>query len=213
MLTVAAFQYQYPAVKKRPPAAIALPGFKAGPGDLIWLAGDSGCGKTTLLNLIAGLLPAPVGMIHFVDQDLAALNPRQRDAWRASQIGFVPQEPQLIDSLTAEQNAALPGQLSGIGKTSHIDALFEALHLTALSHHKPAQLSRGQQQRVALARAFSLQPSLVLADEPTANLDDGHAQRVMSMLKALIEKNNSCAIVASHDSRIAPYCTHKVVFA
>jgi putative ABC transport system ATP-binding protein len=214
MLTVAAFQYLYPAVKQQLPAApLALPGFNATAGDLIWLAGESGCGKTTLLNLIAGLLPAPVGMIHFLGQDLAAMSSGQRDAWRASEIGWVPQEPLLIDSLTAQENAVLPGKLTGIGTTSNIEALFETLNLKAIAHHRPAQLSRGQQQRVALARAFSLQPALILADEPTANLDDTHAQRVMVLLTSLIKNNNSCAIIASHDSRIAPYCTHKVGFA
>jgi putative ABC transport system ATP-binding protein len=214
MLAVAAFHYLYPAVKKQLPAEpLALPSFNAAAGDLIWLAGESGCGKTTLLNLIAGLLPTPVGNVHFLGQDLAAMSSGQRDAWRASHIGWVPQEPLLIDSLTAQENALLPGKLAGIGTASNIEALFETLNLKAIAHHRPAQLSRGQQQRVALARAFSLQPALVLADEPTANLDDRHAQDVMSLLKALIEKNNSCAIIASHDSRIAPYCTHKVVFA
>jgi putative ABC transport system ATP-binding protein len=192
---------------------LQLPALTALPGELVWLAGNSGCGKTILLNLIAGLIPAPKGFIHFFDTDITLLGSRDKFAELTHAIGFIPQEPLLIDSLTALQNVTLPHELMGCSVTEHINALFKALDIERVAQRKPSQLSRGQQQRVSIARAFANKPALLLADEPTANLDDDRVNVVMALIKQLLAENGTAAVIASHDSRIAPYCTRKVVFA
>ncbi len=214
MIEITAFQYQYPTTQgEKSPLILTFPAFTAAPSELIWLAGYSGCGKTNLLNLVAGLMPAPPNCIYFDNSDLSLLTPSQRDAWRAKTVGLVPQEPLLIDCLTALQNVTLPLQHSGDGQLTAVKRLFSDLNLSRVSHHKPTQLSRGQQQRVALARAFANHPALVLADEPTANLDDIQAHTVMTQFTKLLAREGTSAVIASHDARIASYCSRKVVFA
>jgi putative ABC transport system ATP-binding protein len=207
MLSVQPFNFQHASIDGRTQAAvIQFPGFEAKSGELIWLSGQSGCGKTTLLNLIAGFLPLPAHAVFLnrVDLSLTASSPHA--------IGLIAQEPLLIDSLSAFQNAALPAQLAGIDSNAQVSHLFETLNITSVAHHRPAQLSRGQQQRVALARAFAFRPTLVLADEPTANLDDVHAHSVMTLIQQLLVEQGAAAVIASHDSRLKAYCSQQVVF-
>ena len=209
MLLVKPFSYQYAAGSAT--RAVPIPGFSAGAHELIGLSGASGCGKTTALNLIAGLLPVSRGCVWVDGQDIGALTAIARDRWRGLAVGVVPQDPQLIDSLSALQNVVLPLQLAG-HRPLEVDRLFHDLGLAKYQHHTPAQLSRGQQQRVAIARAFANQPSLILADEPTANLDDAHTHAVLTLLHTLCQSRQCTAVIASHDARIARYCDQTVVF-
>lgn len=220
MLQVNAFNHQYLGAlgalgARSQPKPIHIPGFSAQAQHITWLSGASGCGKTTALNLIAGLIPVAQGQVWVNGQDIGALTAIARDRWRGGAVGFVPQEPQLIDSLSALQNVVLPAQLAGVAARApqHVTRLLSDLGLAQVKHHTPNQLSRGQQQRVAIARAFAGQPALLLADEPTANLDDTHAHAVMALLQSLCQLHHCTAVVASHDARVALYCTQKVVFA
>jgi ABC-type lipoprotein export system ATPase subunit len=214
VLSVASFEFQHPRVPRdRPSAPIVFPAFCAAPGELVWLSGNSGCGKTSLLQLIAGLIPTPKGVIRLFDEDVTTKGISKKPNRQYAVIGFIPQEPLLIDSLTAHQNAILPHALTGHTVSKQVDLLFKALDIAHVAHQQPAQLSRGQQQRVAIARAFANKPLLLLADEPTANLDDARTADVMACIQQLCLENGTAAVIASHDCRIAPHCTRKVVFA
>ncbi len=198
--------------------ALKIPALRISKGELVWLHGPSGCGKTTMLNLIAGFLTPPPEHVTVLNQDMGQLRQSQRHQqshWRMHTIGIVPQEPLLIDSLSAWQNAVLPAQLAGLDKldfVERVEQLFARLSIDSVRLHLPSQLSRGQQQRVAIARAFANQSRLILADEPTANLDDANVHSVMTLIQQLVAEQGACAIVASHDARIAPYCTSRMGF-
>jgi ABC-type lipoprotein export system ATPase subunit len=201
--------------------ALKIPALCVSQNELVWLHGPSGCGKTTMLNLIAGFLTPPPGHVTVLNQDMGQLRRVQQNQqsnqnhWRMHTIGIVPQEPLLIDSLNAWQNAVLPSQLAGFGQpdfAERVEQLFARLAIDSVRLHLPSQLSRGQQQRVAIARAFANQPRLILADEPTANLDDANVHNVMTLIQQLVAEQGACAIVASHDARIAPYCTSRMGF-
>ncbi|WP_051971502.1 ABC transporter ATP-binding protein [Massilia sp. 9096] len=167
------------------------------------LLGPSGSGKSTLLNLIAGILTLQSGSIVLDDTDLADLSPREADSWRASHVGLLPQQLALIPSLSVADNIALPAY--AVGKdpdVARVRELLAALDLGDYASAKPRQLSQGQRQRVAMARAVYTRPRLILADEPTANLDDANCARVVELLLAQAAATRASLIVASHDVRV-----------
>ena len=177
------------------------------PGETIAVQGASGSGKSTLLAALAGLDVQQQGKITLNGRNLSQLNEDQRADLRADNVGFVFQSFHLIDDLTALENVALPLELFG-----HANALANArdclsrLGLADRMQHFPRQLSGGEQQRVALCRAFAVKPSILFADEPTANLDSATAENVLDQLFTLQAEHNTSMVIATHDSALAQRC-------
>ena len=176
-------------------------------GEFVSIMGPSGCGKSTLLNIL-GLLDKPTsGMYQFAGQEIAHFNERQRARLRKGRIGYVFQSFNLINDLTVHDNVELPLHYLGIPASKRKTKIVEALARTRIGHrsrHFPQQLSGGQQQRVAIARAIVANPSLILADEPTGNLDSRNGAEVMGLLAALNETGTTVVMV-THSSSDAEY--------
>ena len=172
-------------------------------GGVLVLGGASGAGKSTWLALASGLLQASRGDITVAGQRLGALNTTSSDAWRAKTIGFLPQKLHLSAALSVYGNLALAQWAAGQKPNRQsIYAALAALGVQELSERKPQQLSGGQAQRVALARAVLLAPAVILADEPTASLDDESASAALSLLLSVAEPLNATLVIATHDSRV-----------
>ena len=176
-------------------------------GEFVAIMGPSGCGKSTLLNIL-GLLDSPTnGEFYFNSENVSGYNERQRSRLRKSNIGFVFQSFNLIDQLTVFDNVELPlTYLNYINKErkSLVNEALKKMQITHRNKHYPNQLSGGQQQRVAVARAVVSKPSLILADEPTGNLDSTHGDEVMGLLKGLNDKGTTI-IMVTHSQRDAEY--------
>ena len=173
-------------------------------GEYISIMGASGSGKSTLLNVI-GLLDRPTAGQYFIDnKEVTSLNDTEQAQIRSHQIGFVFQFFHLVPRLTAAENVELPLMLAGVPpaeRKHRIDEVLAALELSDRAHHKPQQLSGGQRQRVAIARATIMQPRLILADEPTGNLDHRSGNEVIALLESLQQQGISL-IVVTHDPEI-----------
>lgn len=173
-------------------------------GGTLLLRGASGSGKSTWLALAAGLLTAPDGDLVVAGQRLRDLSPASADAWRARAIGFLPQKLHLSAALTVEANLAVAQWAAGQPPDARrIAEALAALDVAALADRKPAQLSGGQAQRVALARAVLLSPQVILADEPTASLDDEAAFAALALLRATAQRHGATLVIATHDARVA----------
>jgi len=176
-------------------------------GDFVAIMGPSGCGKTTLLNIL-GLIDNPnTGKYFLFDQDVTRLKEKQKTELRKQNIGFVFQNFNLIDELTVHENIELPLIYLGWKKKARKTRVEEVIEKMNISHRKnlfPIQLSGGQQQRVAVARAVVANPPLILADEPTGNLDSMHGEEVMNLLNEL-NKEGTTIIMVSHSQRDASY--------
>ena len=184
--------------------ALTFPDVDVPQGAVLLLSGPSGCGKSTWLALVAGLETPASGELTVADQPLSALKKVAADAWRAGAIGFLPQKLHLSAALTVQQNMALGFWASGQAQdASRIDAALTALDVQSLAQRKPAQLSGGQAQRVALARAVLLQPRVILADEPTASLDDEAAAAAVGLLHSTARRLGATLVIATHDARVA----------
>ena len=184
--------------------AITFPDVSVPQGGVLLLRGRSGRGKSSWLALAAGLMGAAAGEIVVAGQCLKALTPVQRDAWRARTIGFLPQRLHLSDALTVAGNLALVYYAAGLpADPAAIDRSLEALGVGALNARRPQQLSGGQAQRVALARAVLLQPRVILADEPTAILDDQAAHDALALLQATAQRCAATLVIATHDARVS----------
>jgi putative ABC transport system ATP-binding protein len=180
--------------------------FEGDSGELVVLLGPSGCGKTTLLSCLGGILTPTSGAIQVGDTDVTSLRGRQLDTYRRQQVGFVFQAFNLIPSLTARENVAMPMMLTGHDRAeafARADELLATVGLAERANHKPAKLSGGQQQRVALARGLGHRPPLLLADEPTANLDHIQAEAIIRLLRE-IRSEGRLIIVSTHDARLVP---------
>ena len=177
-------------------------------GEFIAIMGPSGCGKSTLLNIL-GLLDSPTeGKYWLNNEEVGHLKERERTAYRKGRIGFVFQNFNLIDELTVEENVDLQLKYLGVGKAERKERVLEILRKVKLSHrakHYPHQLSGGQQQRVAIARAVVGTPSIILADEPTGNLDSKNGMEVMQLLSELNEEGTTIVMVthSKHDATYA----------
>ncbi|MDA2937890.1 ABC transporter ATP-binding protein [Acidobacteria bacterium AH-259-A15] len=181
-------------------------------GDFASLMGPSGSGKTTLLNLIAGIDRPTSGELQVVDSDLLSLSEDQLASWRNQHVGFIFQHFNLIPVLTAFENVELPLLLTSLSRKERREHVMTALNLVELSdraEHYPRQLSGGEEQRVAIARAIVTDPTFVLADEPTGDLDAGSASEVLDILKGLNEQFEKTVILVTHDPRAAAYATVK----
>jgi len=178
-----------------------------GQGEFVAIMGPSGCGKSTLLNLM-GLLDRPSsGEYHFLGQEVSTYSERQRANLRKATVGFVFQSFNLIDELTVFENVELPLLYLGVSSRDRRTRVLEMLEYMAITHRKdhfPQQLSGGQQQRVAVARAVVSRPRLILADEPTGNLDSAHGDEVMNLLTEL-NKAGTTIVMVTHSAHDAGY--------
>ncbi|MBI5774961.1 MAG: ABC transporter ATP-binding protein [Verrucomicrobia bacterium] len=178
------------------------------PGEFLALRGPSGSGKSTLLHIIAGVDRPTSGECHVQDIDVARLNESQLADWRNQNVGFVFQSFNLIPVLTASENVELPLLLTSLGRKERRRLVEIALDLVGLAdrgHHLPRQLSGGQEQRVAIARALVTDPSLIVADEPTGNLDSQSAQDVLGILQTLSRTAGKTVIMVTHDPKAAAF--------
>jgi putative ABC transport system ATP-binding protein len=173
-------------------------------GEAVAIMGPSGCGKTTLLNLLGGVDRPSTGTIKIDGQDLTAMNERALESHRLHRVGFVFQFFNLIPSITACENLELPMAMAGVDHTASRERakmLLTLVGLGAKSEKRPEELSGGEQQRVAVALALANDPALILADEPTGNLDSGNTETITSLFLSLAEKYGKTVIMASHDPK------------
>lgn len=182
---------------------VAVDAWEASAGEQWLLHGPSGCGKTTFLHILAGILRPTAGEVRIDGQPLGTLRGGARDRFRGRRIGIVFQRLHLIEALTVRQNLALARSLAGLGAaTKRIDAILDELGLAGKAAARPHALSHGEAQRVALARALVNGPRVLLADEPTSNLDDDNAGRAVALLRERAEAHGALLVVASHDGRV-----------
>lgn len=175
-------------------------------GGVLLLRGASGSGKSTWLALAAGLLAPSEGDITVAGQSIKALGGRAGDAWRAQTIGFLPQKLHLSPALTVQGNLAMAQWAAGQpDDEGRIAEALDALDVRALADRKPPQLSGGQAQRVALARAVLLKPRVILADEPTASLDDDAAAASLALLQSAAQQQGATLVIATHDARVRDF--------
>lgn len=175
-------------------------------GDFLALMGPSGSGKSTLLNLIAGIDRPDSGSISVDGRNIASLSESELAAWRAAHVGFIFQFYNLIPVLTAYENVALPLELTTLSAAARKDRVVDALGKVGLSDrmdHTPNELSGGQQQRVAIARALIADPALIVADEPTGDLDRDSAKEILSMLGRLNKEMGKTILMVTHDPKAA----------
>lgn len=181
-------------------------------GETVALVGASGSGKSTLLGLLAGLDLPSQGEIEILGKSLGELDEEGRARLRAEQIGFVFQSFLLLPTMTALENVMLPAELRGERDCEpRARELLAAVGLGERLHHLPPRLSGGEQQRVAIARAFMTRPSLLLADEPTGNLDSKTGEKVIELLFELNRKHGTTLVVVTHDHQLAERCQRQVV--
>jgi putative ABC transport system ATP-binding protein len=176
--------------------------FDVARGEQVGLRGASGSGKTTLLHLIAGILQPDAGEILVAGGDVAAMGEADRDRWRAAHVGYVFQSFHLLSGYSALENVALAMHFAGRRDLERARHLLERVGLADRLHHRPRQLSVGQQQRVAVARALANAPELVLADEPTGNLDRRRAQEALALIREACRESGAALLFVSHDERM-----------
>lgn len=182
-------------------------------GEMISLEGPSGSGKTTLLQLLGALDTPTKGSIRFGGRDLSGLNDRDLTRIRAEDIGFVFQHFNLIPTLTAQENVAiamLPNHVHNRDRLTRAKELLDGVGLSHRLNHLPSRLSGGEQQRVAIARALANSPRVVIADEPTGNLDSDTASEVMTILQGLNSESRVTIIIATHDEDVARQASRRV---
>jgi lipoprotein-releasing system ATP-binding protein len=187
-------------------AVLADAALTVAPGEIVALVAPSGAGKSTLLH-IAGLLDAPdAGSVRVAGREAVGLDDRGRTALRRASIGFVYQFHHLLPEFSAEENVALPQRAAGVGRAAAAErarALLDGLGLSRRLTHRPAELSGGERQRVAICRALANRPRLLLADEPTGNLDPATAGRVFDVLLGAVRGEGAGALIATHNPEIA----------
>ena len=172
-------------------------------GEFVALLGESGVGKSTLLNCIAGLEPADAGTIVVAGTDLGGLDDDARARLRRARVGFVFQAFHVLPHLTVQENVALPLLLLGRPDARRVESLLAAVGLGGVGARMPAELSGGQLQRVSIARAVVHAPALILADEPTGNLDPGTAGRVLDVLRAQVREAGAACLLVTHSAAAA----------
>jgi putative ABC transport system ATP-binding protein len=182
-------------------------------GEFLALMGPSGSGKTTLLNLIGGLDRPDEGEVIVAGERIDKLSSSQLAKWRARHVGFVFQFYNLLPVLTAERNVEVPLLLTNLSRAQrkrNVQAALELVGLADRAKHKPAELSGGQQQRVAIARALIADPTLLVCDEPTGDLDRESAEDILNLLKILNQKQGKTIVMVTHDPRAAAYASRKL---
>jgi putative ABC transport system ATP-binding protein len=186
----------------RQQVVVEIPQFGLDEGARVALAGESGSGKTTFLNLIAGILKPDAGTIRLAGREMSALSEPERDRLRATSIGYIFQTFNLLQGYTCLENVLL-GMTFGPGANRDFAAaLLQRVGLENRLHHYPRQLSTGQQQRVAVARALANKPKLVLADEPTGNLDHANGREALKLIREACRENGAALLLVSHDREV-----------
>ena len=199
MICTRSLRYAYPGG-----TTLVFPDVYVAQGAVLLLSGPSGCGKSTWLALVAALVRPTAGSLVVAGQTLDTIKSVAADAWRAGAIGLLPQRLHLSAALSVYQNMAMAQWAAGQPEdAARIHAALQALGVQDLAQRKPGQLSGGQAQRVALARAVLLQPQVILADEPTASLDDAAAADAVSLLLATAKTQGATLVIATHDARVA----------
>lgn len=179
---------------------------EVGRGEFLALMGPSGSGKTTLLNLISGIDDPTSGSLVIDGENIASFSRKQLTAWRARKVGYIFQLYHLIPVLTAFENVELPLLITSLSKAERRKKAEEALEIVGLkdrSHHTPSELSGGQEQRVAIARALVADPALLVADEPTGDLDRESATMILELLQSLSRERGKTIVMVTHDARAA----------
>ena len=183
-------------------------------GEFVALLGTSGSGKSTLLNLMAGLDRPTEGTLAVSGRDLAQMSSNELSLHRRSNVGIIFQSFNLISTMTAADNVALSMMFAGVARAARegrARTLLESVGLGGRQNHRPRELSGGEQQRVAIARALSNTPSLILADEPTGNLDSKTSKEIMALLKALNERDGKTVVMVTHDANLAAAYARRTV--
>lgn len=190
--------------------------FDVNPGEFVALMGPSGCGKSTLLNIIGALDTVTSGHVIFQDLDLASQNDETLTRFRRTSFGFVFQFFNLLNTLTVSENIALPleilGQASSDAIQKSVNGWLDEVHLQHRKHAYPSEISGGEMQRTAIARALIHKPAVLLADEPTGNLDSENGQQILSLLKRLCETHGQAVIMATHSEEAARQFAHRVIY-
>ena len=187
--------------------------FEATAGETIAVVGPSGSGKSSLLNLISGIDRPDAGRVVVAGVELTGLSERERTLFRRRHIGFVYQAFNLVPTLSVADNIRLILELNRIGKREtsiRVEALLDAVGLADRADAYPDLLSGGEQQRVAIARALAHRPAVLIADEPTGNLDDKTAENILALLDALVRRQGGTMLIATHSARVAAYCDRVV---
>lgn len=188
--------------------------FKVREGEFLGIMGSSGSGKTTLLNCLATIIKPTMGAIIMDNQQLNKMKSKDLAAYRGKEIGYLFQNFELLDNLTAKENILLPLSLHHVPQSEHqqrLDKLSDYLSIADILHKFPTQLSGGQKQRVAAARALILNPKIVFADEPTGALDSRNAKMLMERLAKMNEETKATILMVTHDSVAASFC-HRILF-
>ena len=185
--------------------------FQLGANQSVAISGDSGSGKSTLLNILAALDNADEGVIEVAGLTLNTMSEAQADQYRKKHLGIVFQQFNLIDCLSVWDNITFPARLNGLSIGTYHEELLEQLGLSSHKNKLPVNLSGGEQQRVAIARAISHKPSLVLADEPTGNLDDNNSQLVSELLFGLCKKLGLTLVVVTHSPKVAAFADNRLL--
>lgn len=199
LLAVTALQKSFRSPEGEAKRIVDIPAFSLAAGQQLALRGESGSGKTTFLHLVAGILAADAGSILLGGRDMAALGESARDRLRAESIGYIFQTFNLLQGYSCLENVML-GMAFGAGSDrAHATAMLARVGLSHRLRHYPRQLSTGQQQRVAVARALANHPKLVLADEPTGNLDHKNARESLALIRETCRENGAALLLVSHD--------------
>jgi len=181
-------------------------------GEFVAILGPSGSGKSTLFHIIGGLTPPTDGHVKVAGTDLAAMTDSQRTAMRRTQVGFVFQRFNLLPTLSAAENIAIAKDIAGNhNQDKDFEDVLKILGIANRLHHKPYALSGGEQQRVAIARAIVNRPRILLADEPTGNLDSKNSETVLNTLKELNQRFGQTILMITHNPEAASFCTDRMV--
>jgi len=171
-------------------------------GDIVIIKGPSGIGKTTFLNILSGIDLPDKGEVLIDSKDITKMNENERAKFRLKKIGLIFQSINLIDDLSVVENIALPLKLAGKDWKKRVNELLEYLKIEDIKHSFPSELSGGEQQRVAIARAIANEPEILIADEPTSNLDDKNTENIVNLLKKINEDMGVSIVIATHDLRM-----------
>ena len=202
MLAVTALKKSFVAPDGERVQIVNVPQFSIAAGEQVALRGESGSGKTTFLNLIAGILAADSGSVSVDGIDMSTLSESRRDRLRAEKLGYIFQTFNLLQGYTVLENVLLGMSFGPGADRAHAAEILKRVGLEHRLHHFPRQLSTGQQQRVAVARALANRPKLVLADEPTGNLDRKHASEALKLIREVCREQNAALLLVSHDPEV-----------